>query len=67
LKSHLAAVVVQDEGSRPAWGAWIEIIPTKPEELTQTSRPAWGAWIEMIISAEMAKESFVAPRMGRVD
>ena len=34
--------------SRPAWGAWIEMVylPTVCAALL-SSRPAWGAWIEM--------------------
>ena len=35
------------EMSHPAWGAWIEIIPTNATEVFVKSHPAWGAWIEI--------------------
>ena len=34
--------------SRPAWGAWIEMVSvTASTGAVKQSRPAWGAWIEM--------------------
>ena len=35
--------------SRPARGAWVEILIGAPMALTQKSRPARGAWVEMYI------------------
>ena len=37
--------------SRPARGAWIEIVPAEPKPERKSSRPARGAWIEMLASA----------------
>ena len=37
--------------SRPAWGAWIEILLWKMESIERRSRPAWGAWIEITSGA----------------
>ena len=34
------------EGSRPAWGAWIETYLPPTIYKKSSSRPAWGAWIE---------------------
>ena len=34
-------------GSRPVWGAWIEIAASTIITTTFTSRPVWGAWIEI--------------------
>ena len=53
--------------SRPAWGAWIEMLSWRSLASALASRPAWGAWIEI---QKMKREGFtpaVAPRMGRVD
>ena len=36
--------------SRPAWGAWIEIVLMSTRKPSAWSRPAWGAWIEMMRS-----------------
>ena len=32
-----------------------------------TSRPAWGAWIETDPEMDETADTYVAPRMGRVD
>ena len=54
-------------GSRPAWGAWIEI-PLAPLRIVPIeSRPAWGAWIEIFAYFSDYATTQVAPRMGRVD
>ena len=53
--------------SRPAWGAWIEMIKIGAGEGQRLSRPAWGAWIEMTMPADWHEIKKVAPRMGRVD
>ena len=35
-------------GSRPVWGAWIEICSLCPWDCVNgRSRPVWGAWIEI--------------------
>ena len=39
--------LIQDIGSHPAWGAWIEMYIDKHKERYLKSHPAWGAWIEM--------------------
>ncbi len=41
------AVVDEFAGSRPAWGAWIEMLIRCVLLLHRASRPAWGAWIEI--------------------
>ena len=53
--------------SRPARGAWIEILPGSEDWTSRESRPARGAWIEIRILTDLSKKLFVAPRKGRVD
>ena len=54
--------------SRPARGAWIEILRGSDGAGTARSRPARGAWIEMTSgSAAPGIGPVVAPRTGRVD
>ena len=68
LKYNDAVVYSIIKWSRPARGAWIEIIPTKPEELTQTSRAPHGARGLKLREALPDQEGAgVAPRTGRVD
>ena len=33
----------------------------------RASRPVWGAWIEIVYVPITSSDSWVAPRMGRVD
>ena len=54
-------------GSRPARGAWIEIIHPLKKRDNIKSRPARGAWIEMSQVITWVLPSLVAPRKGRVD
>ena len=55
-------------GSRPVWGAWIEILWGVTDLAAQIkSRPVWGAWIEIGNDRVSLKGTIVAPRMGRVD
>ena len=35
------------QGSRPVWGAWIEILCVGFSGNVFSSRPVWGAWIEI--------------------
>ena len=58
---------VDEEASRPARGAWIEISATRYSADQHLSRPARGAWIEIALKAELACATPVAPRTGRVD
>ena len=53
--------------SRPARGAWIEIISSTAKAGRDKSRPARGAWIEMTSSGVYYLGHEVAPRTGRVD
>ena len=53
--------------SRPARGAWVEIIfITTPKTFKHPSRPARGAWVEMGTPSIGVRNSLVAPRKGRV-
>ena len=39
--------------SRPAWGAWIEMLDGQVSLWeVEKSRPAWGAWIEIFAVLE---------------
>ena len=67
LKYHPLYYRVRYVGSRPAWGAWIEIMLLLSVALMVVSRPAWGAWIEMFRFLCQRPPEDVAPRMGRVD
>ena len=54
--------------SRPARGAWIEILRRElVAGIDAASRPARGAWIEIPAACQRKKTSKVAPRKGRVD
>ena len=57
----------QQLGSRPVWGAWIEIYALHCPITLQLSRPVWGAWIEIRYKSCSRSMAAVAPRMGRVD
>ena len=37
----------ETHGSRPVWGAWIEMLLLNILFESLLSRPVWGAWIEM--------------------
>ena len=53
--------------SRPARGAWVEILTVLPSILCNIkSRPARGAWVEIKGSGKSLYMSRVAPRKGRV-
>ena len=47
MKSLLPALAQLLPKSRPARGAWIEILRAHKKELEKQSRPARGAWIEI--------------------
>ena len=53
--------------SRPARGAWIEIVIGFLSRILERSRPARGAWIEINTLLGSINDSVVAPRTGRVD
>ena len=53
--------------SRPARGAWIEMLVWTKGGTYQPSRPARGAWIEICMSSAVIQKLKVAPRKGRVD
>ena len=54
-------------GSRPARGAWVEILILIDEiGVLHSSRPARGAWVEIQLLATPRFELAVAPRKGRV-
>ena len=67
LKYGLCQPLAVLRGSRPAWGAWIEMLSRICPSPAAESRPAWGAWIEMIKNEAEFRKQMVAPRMGRVD
>ena len=52
-------------GSRPARGAWIEILYPDTDFVFTKSRPARGAWIEMRWWLPPWRASDVAPLAGR--
>ena len=52
--------------SRPARGAWVEIIALGKLFVSVQSRPARGAWVEMRKSNNCGLSCRVAPRKGRV-
>ena len=58
---------MQEQMSRPVWGAWIEMDLPLYGQTASLSRPVWGAWIEIPKAIRAVQEVSVAPRMGRVD
>ena len=52
--------------SRPARGAWVEILETDRRKVTDRSRPARGAWVEIHAPPSKLEALAVAPRKGRV-
>ena len=53
--------------SRPARGAWVEILtPKKRHKFDGQSRPARGAWVEISSCKFYRLSIVVAPRKGRV-
>ena len=52
--------------SRPARGAWVEILLVLAFPLKLLSRPARGAWVEIFPMGERFAALTVAPRKGRV-
>ncbi len=52
--------------SRPARGAWVEILVGEFFTSMITSRPARGAWVEMNPDPATKTDMTVAPRKGRV-
>ena len=55
-------------GSRPVWGAWIEIGAAVPERLGPHRRAPYGArGLKYAQALAQALGDGVAPRMGRVD
>ena len=68
MKSITAAAVKAEEESRPARGAWIEIVVCSHVPVMYLpSRPARGAWIEICDVCACSTLYRVAPRKGRVD
>ena len=64
----MRCVGVIREMSRPARGAWIEmLLSASVGTVSERSRPARGAWIEMPIALNSQCGIRVAPRTGRVD
>ena len=53
--------------SRPARGAWSEILALRELLMRKRSRPARGAWIEISTAERKRLSASVAPRKGRVD
>ena len=52
--------------SRPARGAWVEILTDWLKNPSIESRPARGAWVEIVLPPHDAAPRAVAPRKGRV-
>ena len=52
--------------SRPARGAWVEILILIDEIGVLQSRPARGAWVEILTQCWGLGYVVVAPRKGRV-
>ena len=52
--------------SRPARGAWVEIIEIFARYVYNQSRPARGAWVEISFALAAPRSETVAPRKGRV-
>ena len=52
--------------SRPARGAWVEILPLNDGTFFDVSRPARGAWVEIANMRKVHRAIGVAPRKGRV-
>ena len=52
--------------SRPARGAWVEILILIDEIGVLQSRPARGAWVEIKALTCFTDLGMVAPRKGRV-
>ena len=52
--------------SRPARGAWVEILILIDEIGVLQSRPARGAWVEILAKCYHNMKELVAPRKGRV-
>ena len=48
LKYEGDVVIVRQQPSLPAWGAWIEIAQLDLGIPLFESLPAWGAWIEIV-------------------
>ncbi len=54
--------------SRPAWGAWIEIIqPGQAMQLLGSRAPHGARGLKFILVQRVRIVTQVAPRMGRVD
>ena len=52
--------------SRPARGAWVEILQDGAYIHDEPSRPARGAWVEILEDGSRREHHPVAPRKGRV-
>ena len=52
--------------SRPARGAWVEMVVCAHAASDMQSRPARGAWVEIRTIQSSALLNVVAPRKGRV-
>ena len=58
---------IVNDGSRPVWGAWIEIVNSFESNLNFAGRAPYGARGLKYIPIIRAWIFSVAPRMGRVD
>ena len=52
------------KSSRPARGAWIEIMPFKFSQTPDWSRPARGAWIEICVKMQVVGKYRSRPARG---
>ena len=52
--------------SRPARGAWVEMLSEAAAAKKSKSRPARGAWVEILHHRQRPDRPVVAPRKGRV-
>ena len=68
LKSLAKMLTVDDDSSRPVWGAWIEISSCENSALSVKRRAPYGArGLKLLLGVASLLCTPVAPRMGRVD
>ena len=68
LKSSAFAMLTYSIGSRPVWGAWIEMALPEDVPAAQAGRAPYGArGLKFYTCTPISLEVYVAPRMGRVD
>ena len=66
MKSVMVVSFSVPHWSRPARGAWVEILLVLAFPLKLLSRPARGAWVEIFPMGERFAALTVAPPKGRV-